>query len=84
MSSNAENELYSIKRELESVVSELEEVSAGLKKDFSGIGEEKYAYVINEVIDNYRSVQRKLENISTIMAAQSYAAVKGANVGLIV
>ena len=77
MDAQARNELASIKRELASIISELESISAGVKKDFVGIGGDKCAVSINKVINNYYTVQRKLNNMDTSTVTESYAQTHG-------
>lgn len=64
MSSGVLSELEEIKRELSSIINELESISSGVRKDFQGIGSEKCASCINNVIGQYRGVQSQLDRIS--------------------
>lgn len=73
MDTQARNELASIKRELSSIISELESISAGVKKNFVGIGGDKCSASINKVVNNYYTVQRKLNNMDTSTVNESYA-----------
>ena len=77
MDTKTKNELASIKKELASIISELESISAGVKKDFVGVGEDKCAASLNKVINNYYTVQRKLNNMDTSTVTESYAKSHG-------
>lgn len=77
MDVNAQAELNSIKRELSSIISELENISNGVRKDFVGIGNEQCANCIDRTINQYRVVQRKLNNMDTSTVTESYAQAHG-------
>lgn len=77
MDAQARSELASIKKELSSIISELENISSGIKKDFVGIGGDECATALNKVIDNYYTVQRKLNNMDTSTVTESYAQTHG-------
>lgn len=70
MDAKAKKELNSIKRELNSMIMELEEISDGVRTDFKGIGNDKCADCIDNVISQYRYVQKKLNNIDTSTTTQ--------------
>ena len=63
MNVDAKRELDSIKTALSAEIRELEEIASGLRRDFTGIGTERCADVIDGVISKYRTVLRKLNNI---------------------
>ena len=63
MNVDAKRELDSIKTALSAEIRELEDISTGLRRDFKGIGAERCADVIDGVINKYRTVLRKLNNI---------------------
>ena len=73
MDESARRELESIKRELNSIINELESISIGVRKDFSGIGNDKCADCISRVVEQYRYVARDLNNINTSVVTESYA-----------
>lgn len=73
MDAAARAELNSIKRELTSIISELESVSYAVKHEFVGIGSEKCGDCIDTVIDRYRYVKRKLENMDTTKVKEGFS-----------
>lgn len=73
MDASAKNELESIKRELKSIIAELQSISNGVRRDFVGIGNEQCAKCIENVLGQYRIVQKQLNNIDTTQATESYA-----------
>lgn len=78
MDANARAELASIKRELNSIISELESISGGVRRDFVGIGNDQCASCIDRVVNQYRYVKRKLDNMDTSTVTESYARAHGA------
>lgn len=68
MKTNINTELNSIKSELSSIISELESISYGIRRDFSGIGNEKCSDCIDSVTSKYRTVKGKLDKIGTTPA----------------
>ena len=77
MDTSAKNELASIKRELNSIISELESISNGVRKDFTGIGNDKCADCIDKVVNQYYHVKKKLNNLDTKTVTESYAKSHG-------
>ena len=77
MDANAQRELHEIKFELNNIINEMRNISSGVRRDFSGIGNEKCSDSINRVIDQYVYVQRKLNNIDTSAVTEEYAATHG-------
>lgn len=77
MDARASSELYSIKRELRLIISEMENISSGVRRDFVGIGSNQCADAIDKVINNYYTVQRKLNNMDTSTVTESYAEAHG-------
>ena len=73
MDAGARYELSEIKRELNSIISELESISSGVKADFTGIGNEQCASCIDRVVNQYRYVKRKLDNMDTNTVTESFA-----------
>ena len=72
MDLSAKNELISIKSELNLIIAELESISQGIRNDFIGIGNEKCADCIDNVLTQYYFVRRKLNNIDTSMVTDSF------------
>lgn len=81
MDANAQRELYEIRVELRNIINEMRSISSGVRRDFSGIGNEKCSDAINRVIDQYTYVQRKLNNIDTSAVTEEYAAAHCSNGG---
>lgn len=81
MDLSAKNELISIKRELNSIITELESISQGIRNDFVGIGNEKCADCIDNVLNQYYFVRRKLNNLDISMVTDSFIQSHGNNGG---
>lgn len=77
MDAGAARELESIKSELNSIIGELESISSGVRKDFTGIGNEQCANCIDNVLNSYYSVRRKLNNLDTVTVTAAYAEAHG-------
>ena len=77
MDSSTRSELNSIIRELNSIITELEDISRGVRYDFKNIGSEKCANCIDNVLSNYYTVRRKLNNLDTTTVTESYAQAHG-------
>ena len=77
MDKSAQNELASIKRELNAIIRELESISSGVRRDFAGIGNDKCANCIDNVLKQYYYVQKKLNNLDTSKVTESYAQLHG-------
>lgn len=82
MDAKAKAELASIKKELDSIIRELESISNGVRKDFSGIGNDKCADCIDKVLDQYYIVRKKLKNLDTNTIAEAFAKSNGGAGGL--
>lgn len=67
------DELTSIRNELGSIISELENISAGIRREFTGIGNDRCAASIDKVVSQYYSAYRKLNNIDTNTVTESFA-----------
>ncbi len=65
MDSKATKELNDIIAELKSIIKELEDISSGIRGDFKNIGNDKCANCIDLVVENYKTVRKKLEAIDT-------------------
>lgn len=74
MDARAQQELYNIKSELQSIINEMRSIATGVRRDFSGIGSEKCANTILNVVDQYEYVKRKLNNIDTSAVTDEFAA----------
>lgn len=70
-------ELESIKSELDSIISELSDISWGVRNDFVGIGSDKCANTIDGVIEQYKGVKRRLNNIDTSVLTESFKQAHG-------
>ena len=77
MDVNTQRELYEIKIELRNIINEMRSISSGVRRDFSGLGNEKCSDSINRVIDQYTYVQSKLNNIDTSAVMEEYAVAHG-------
>lgn len=62
---DADYELYLIIQELNRIINELDSVSNGVRRNFSGIGNERCAQSISSIANDYRIVKRKLSRIDT-------------------
>ena len=81
MDAGARNELYAIRDELSSIIAELNDISAGVRRDFRGIGNERCAECIDRVIEQYRVVARKLNNMDTKTVTASFEKAHGGGGG---
>lgn len=79
MDSGAKNELNSIILELNSIIAELENISYGVRSNFKNIGNERCADCIDNVLSQYYTVRRKLNNIDTSTVTESYAKAHAAD-----
>ncbi len=52
-----------IASKLNSIIKELESIESGIRNDFQGIGNEKCADIISNVISNYRCAVNQLNSI---------------------
>ena len=65
MDAKAKQELQDIISELGSIISELEGISYNVRTGFKGIGSEKCADCIDNVVAKYRKARTKLRNIDS-------------------
>ena len=65
MDNSAKVELESIKTELRSIIQDLEDISKSVRGEFVGIGSDKCANCIDNVVGKYRKALKKLNNIKT-------------------
>lgn len=63
MDENTRYELDEIKQELKKIIDELNQISAGVRYGFSGIGNERCANSIDDVVRDYRRARTKLNQI---------------------
>lgn len=78
MDANAQYELYLIKRELQGIVDELNSISVGVRRDFTGIGNERCADSVASVADYYQSVKNDMEKMDTSTVTEEFAAKRRA------
>lgn len=64
--------LDSIKAELQSIINELESVAYGVRKDFSGIGNDKCAQSIEAAADKLKRAKKQLNQIDTNRIAEEF------------
>ncbi len=81
MDAKAQQELADIKTELKNIIAELRTISYGVRTGFSGIGSEKCANVIDDVVDQYKIVQKTLDTMDTSAVAEEYTSQKGSSGG---
>lgn len=81
MDTSAKNELAAIKKELNSIISELESISNGVRKSFSGIGNDRCADCIDKVVDQYCYVKKKLNNMDTSTVTEEFQRAHGGGGG---
>lgn len=62
---NGSGDLESIRAELRSIINELDSISNGVRANFKGIGNEKCANRLDQVIEQYRKALTKLNNVNT-------------------
>lgn len=77
MDANAQYELYLIKEELRKIINELSAVSTGVRYNFSGIGNDRCANTIDLVIEQYKTVSKKLAKIDTTKVTEEFLAAQG-------
>ena len=77
MDAKAKAELNAIVNELNSIIGELESISRGVRRDFTGIGNDRCANCLDSAVEQYRVVKRKLENIDTTTVTEKYAQAQG-------
>lgn len=65
MGASEQYEFESIKRELQSIIKELDNIAYGVRRNFTGIGNDRCAQSIYSIADDYRYVKRKLDKIDT-------------------
>lgn len=81
MDSNAQYEVYLIKKELQNIINELDDIAYSIRYNFTNIGNENAASCVSKVADSYRTVKRKLENMDTSKVTEEYASAHGTSGG---
>ena len=76
MDANAQYELYLIKKELQDIVTELDNIANGVRRDFSGIGNDKCADSISSSAKHYRDVKTQLETMDLSALSDEFIAKK--------
>lgn len=56
--------IYECRAELRSIINELYAIEAGIRRDFSGIGEDLCANCVGLIADRHESALRKLNNVN--------------------
>ena len=79
MDASARSELNAIKRELNQIITELESISNGVRYHFQGIGNEKCANCLDNVLNRYYTVRRKLNNLDTSTVTEGFAGTSGSD-----
>lgn len=81
MTAKGRRELEHIKNELRSIILELDSISDGIRRDFSGIGNDQCANSIDKVISQCRRAQTKLNNLDTHTLTDSFKKMHGLDEG---
>lgn len=81
MDAKASETLWQIKRELQSIINELDSISSGVRRDFSGIGNEVCADCITRVANHYRDVKRRLDTMDTNILSDEFISAQGGGGG---
>lgn len=68
--------LNSCRRELRSIIAELESIERGIRRDFTGIGEDKCANCVGRVVSHYNSVLYMLNTVDTNLLADWFVKEK--------
>lgn len=55
--------LNSCRYELSSILNELRDIQSGIRRDFSGIGQDMCADSIGKIIEKYEGVQHRLNRV---------------------
>ena len=74
MDANAQYELYLIKKELQAIIDELDSISGGIRRDFSGIGNERCAVCVSNSAQHYREVKAQLERMDLSALSEEFLA----------
>ena len=76
MDANSQYELYLIKKELQDIATELDNIANGVRRDFSGIGNDKCASSISASALHYREVKAQLERMDLSALSDEFIAKK--------
>ncbi len=76
MDIRVKRELEGIREELKKIAAELETVSGGVRRDFTGIGNERCATGIANTADRLRVAERKLAQMDTTLLTPEFAAAQ--------
>lgn len=79
MDSFSQNEIYEIKQEFKSIINELYDISNGVRRDFSGIGNDVCANRISNTAQHYEGVKKKLDKLDTSAVTAEFAAKQAAS-----
>lgn len=74
MDANSQYELYLIKQELQNITNELDTISLGVRRDFTGIGNEKCASSLTTAANHYRNVKSQLDKMDLSALSDEYLA----------
>lgn len=78
MDLSAQYEIESIKAELQGIIDELNSISYGVKKDFSGIGNDVCATSLANSAKHYSEVKSKLSKMDTSAVTDEFKAKQDA------
>ncbi len=81
MNPSAKTQLDSIIRELNGIISELNNISYGIRRDFSGIGNERCATCVSNVVEQYKYVRNVLSNMNENDVTDEFLAASGGGGG---
>ncbi len=76
MGSNGSGQLEDIKTELRKIINDLEDVSNGVRTNFKGIGNERCANCLDQVVEQYRRALTKLNNVNTSKISEDWLAIQ--------
>jgi len=69
--------LESCKIELRSIVREIQDIEQGVRRDFSGIGQDLCANCIDRIADKYAVLSRELDRVDMNWLAELAAKLSG-------
>lgn len=69
MEQNVNAELKQIAQELRHIISDMERISDGVRSGFRGIGSEYCAAALDQVIEEYRTTEKLLEQLKVSVPA---------------
>ena len=72
--------LHQCRAELFSIIQELRSIESGIRSDFSGIHQERFAITIGSVADRYQSqVMDRLDNVDQNRIVEAWETIRGRN-----